>query len=507
MTLNPLARSGVVSAPQRPAAVRLSEVSVQDTFHSGETRPLKTPVLANPRPSTALKKALLLTTVAVAAALSGCGQAPAPLATSPVTLVPGGAGPAKKHDAAAPVDAEALRAQATNLLGSQATPGLVELLAIGLWERGLPENPPSRSDPPMPGLGYGFEEFHFMHNLSEEQKQSWVGDYTARLATAGVLPGASGAAVLAQLNGKFRPDSIWTEPVTQGSNRWQSFGTFEQQLTVNRLLEPHPAHFQAGAKSIPVYGLETQGEKQRLTAALQYLFDRGGAQAMSGVSEFHIQTVTGRMLDEKGTNIGGVGGEAGTGAGQVVLTRGPLADFSTTVIHEIGHNLETQSGLLDRPNPFGTGDSADDYASSYARVNAREDVAETHVLLINAWEMVKNHPGEALQGKLGEKLQAVAKGFYGLELTSKPSAKYQALLEQVKAGKTPLGKGDKGDFLSEDAKSNPEKDFKDTQLYLLRNWRTLHENPEAAQGTGYISKVRWVALNLFNEELGERPAR
>ncbi len=87
------------------------------------------------------------------------------------------------------------------------------------------------------------------------------------------------------------------------------------------------------------------------------------------LKRFRVNRVTGRVshtplgsgsfdfpfIDERqrGQSDAGVGGQGGSPTGEIILARGPLADYRLTLTHELGHNLDQKKGVTAGQHPFG----------------------------------------------------------------------------------------------------------------------------------------------------------
>lgn len=251
------------------------------------------------------------------------------------------------------------------------------------------------------------------------------------------------APVLVAVLGDLDPQKIFTNPTSNGENKWIiAGGSLADQIKVSQAVGA-----QGQVLGIPLTGVIDPGEQGRLARALQPLLEQIGPDRVKKlVKNLHVQTLLGEMRNGAPSGMAGLGGN-----GQMAISRDALLDHDKAkeyLGHEIGHLVDEEMGpkfgtarISDAPgSPFGQGGEAGDFRSDYARLNRMEDFAEAHTDLMLNWRQYKQFPelGLVSRGKYGEKLTFIAKECYGWYI--QPARPHlEELAEQVRSGQSPLG--------------------------------------------------------------------
>lgn len=211
-----------------------------------------------------------------------------------------------------------------------------------------------------------------------------------------------------------------TRRFSEGSNHWNTIGTYDEMLTVNRALEvPQRIDLTTGgvSRQVEVIGARSARELAHVREALERMEQLGATHAIP--QQIHVRSDLGAITDPAGRSIDGIGGLGGPGT-TMIIARGQLKDplvARSVIFHEAGHNVDTNFGWLATGRGgglFGQGDSVSHYASK----NAREDFAETHRVLIQDWEKITTQPDLFVNNgtDIGRKLGFIADEVYGLRL-------------------------------------------------------------------------------------------
>jgi hypothetical protein len=324
-----------------------------------------------------------------------------------------------------------LARQRLEVFTPQPSSTLVELTALKLAEQKYLESAELAS-PPAPTLA---------SQVSPRGMLSSSAYLTAvRGAQLTCLPGA--APIFTKILADLDPTKIFGPRQEDGANAWHIAGvSLENQVTASRA---------AGAVGqvlgIPLTGVYHPREQQQLQRALQPLFEQMSPErAQALIKGIHVQTLLGEMLTANSTGMAGLGG-----GGLIAISRDQLLDADKLrdyVAHEAGHLVGQALAagtslrcISEYPESmYGKGERKD-FRSDYATRNAREDFAEAHADLSLHWHQYKKFPHLAMsaRGLYGQKLAYIAKNFYGWEIP-KPSPEMQRLIENVEAGRTPLG--------------------------------------------------------------------
>jgi hypothetical protein len=209
-----------------------------------------------------------------------------------------------------------------------------------------------------------------------------------------------------------------------------------EMLLVDRALEPNPPTVQVGTgatrQSVKVYGTRSAAE----VAQVQQAFDRwsavaGGKQPAQIVDQVHLRDMIARGADGKEATLGFHLSFNRDETGSVMLSRHELFsgdNLQQRLFHEGGHAFEVRRGMIQDgvATPFGKGPTV----SEYARLNASEDLAETHRYLLQHWDDIQADPERYLHGNgaVGQKVKALVKE-YGLDL---PLSRAQSAQRSVK---------------------------------------------------------------------------
>lgn len=264
------------------------------------------------------------------------------------------------------------------------------------------------------------------------QEQGWL---AARAAAAGILTPEL-AVILSQVDAK----ALMPFQELQGENRIRMIGRGLETLTrANRAagLEDTSKH------GFALLGVRTPQEKATLEAALDKTIARVGLEKLRQVADrFELATALGQLgKRDEPTNVVGLAGDR-----TVALERALIADPKLLQIkldHEIGHLVDQhlaptgqQWRSHGKDTPFGKGATV----SEYAGLNAHEDFAETHAVLLRDWEKVQADPLLAVhaRGDVGRKMAWILSHAYGIEVGETPAAVAETL-RRVDAGESPYG--------------------------------------------------------------------
>lgn len=238
------------------------------------------------------------------------------------------------------------------------------------------------------------------------KEQGWL---TARAAAAGILTPEL-AVVLNQVDEK----TLMPFVERQGKNRIQMIGRGLQTLTnANRAAGLECTSRQGFA----LLGVRTPQEKETLEAALDETIAKIGLEKLKAVADrFELATALGQLKAD--SSVVGLAGDR-----TVALERSLLSDPKLLQIkldHEIGHLVDqhlASGGWRSHgaDTPFGKGETV----SEYARLNAHEDFAETHAVLLRDWDELKENPWRSV---CGEKMAWILEHAYGVEVGEPPSA-------------------------------------------------------------------------------------
>ena len=239
------------------------------------------------------------------------------------------------------------------------------------------------------------------------KEQGWL---AARAAAAGLLTPEL-AVVLNQVD----PKTLMPFVERQGGNRIQMIGRGLATLTnANRAAGLECTSRQGFA----LLGVRTPQEKATLEAALDKTIAKIGLEKLRQVADrFELATALGQLKGD--SSVVGLAGDR-----TVALERSLMRDPKLLQIkleHEIGHLVDQDlagAGQQWRSHgadtPFGKGESV----SEYAKLNAHEDFAETHAVLLRDWDELKTNPWRSV---CGEKMAWILQHAYGIEPGEPPS--------------------------------------------------------------------------------------
>lgn len=128
--------------------------------------------------------------------------------------------------------------------------------------------------------------------------------------------------------------------------------------------------------------------------------------------------------------------------GEVHLARFHLDNAPVILWHEAGHELDRRMGNISASpdSPFGKGASRASYVTEYARSNASEDFAETHMDLVQNWDKYQQLPEIFLygEGPRSEKRRFILEKCYGQKVPE-PREFWPRLTQQACAADSPFG--------------------------------------------------------------------
>lgn len=351
-----------------------------------------------------------------------------------------------------PRPAEAFREQARDRVTSG-----VEMTALALFERAVLEAPTQLLSGSA-GLP------------ADPQKALYL---STLLALQG-LPSSGLNPALVQVLDDFR---VWQPQAQPG--RVGTLGDFSDQVQAARVVGS-PASLAAGPVDgkpyhIPLLGSTDPIEVAHIQSALQEMVRKTNSKALHLVKEIYLRPFLAHFTDPQGQPqlVDGLAHNRQVIGILQASARDPQA-ARRALFHEAGHELDhilSKPGVAYRSswddNPFGQGECV----SEYARTNATEDFAETHQVLIEEWDQIRECPDLFLhaRGQIGEKLAWIWQKGYREELPP-PS---QALLEaRRRLGEAQLQKVAQGLRSHWPHPQGPQETWLAEHLHLQENFRS-----------------------------------
>lgn len=195
-------------------------------------------------------------------------------------------------------------------------------------------------------------------------------------------------------------------------------GTPDQMATVNRVFErtPRKVLVRGGdgePVSVSVYGAHDARQAERIGQSLERIRRAGSHLRLP--HEVHVRTDLGGVEYPDGRPTGDyIAGLGGDGY-RVFIARSELDSDEVTnsiMFHEVGHNIDIPNRLTSYgpgATLFGRGETV----STYAQLNAAEDFAETHRVLLENWDDTLSNPDRYFDDTdVGRKLAYIARNVY-----------------------------------------------------------------------------------------------